>query len=438
MLGHIDRVVEHDEAAMAEHGADRGQRLVIHGGIEEIVRDIGAERATDLNGADRATAQCAAAETFDDLAQRYPEIEFGEAAALDVSGDLDWKGTKRPVEAVGRIGSAAIGQNPRHARERDDIVDDGGFAEEPLQSRDRRLGADDAALALEAFEQGGFLAANIGAGTEADFEVEGVAGAENGCAENSGALGETDCGLQRAEGVRIFGTEIDEALRCPDGDGGDCHTLDQGEGVALHQHAVGEGAAIAFIGVADDVFLVALGVVNGFPFDARREAGTAATTQAGDADFFNCCGTANGNGFLKPFEAAMGPVGIERQRINDTNAGEGEAVLALHPVHLVGEAMAELVRAAGEEICIEQRGDIGHGDGAIGDAARRGFDLDEGFEPEHAAGAVADDLDGSTALCCLAGNVGGYSIGADREGCGVNRNIDPECGAHDKAPLTIS
>ena len=100
--------------------------------------------------------------------------------------------------------------------------------------------------------------------------------------------------------------------------------------------------------------------------------------------------------------------------------------------------MAELVRAAGEEICIEQGGDIRHGDWAIGNAARRGFDLDERFEPEHAAGAVADDLDGCAALCCLAGNVGGYSIGADREGCSVNGNIDPEYGAHDKAPLTIS
>ena len=139
--------------------------------------------------------------------------------------------------------------------------------------------------------------------------------------------------------------------------------------VAFHQHAVGEGAAIALIGVADDVFLVALGVLNCFPFDARREAGTAATTQAGDANLFNGCGTANGNGCLAPFKAAMGAVGIERQRIDDTDAGEGEAVLALHPVHLVGETVAELVRAAGEEICIEQGGDIRHGDWAIGDAA---------------------------------------------------------------------
>ena len=115
LLGHIDSIVEHDEAAMAEHGADRGQRLVIHRGVEQIVRDIGAERATNLNGADRATAQGAAAETFDDVADGNTEIELGEAAALDVPRDLDGKGAERPVEAVGCIGSAAIGQNPRHA-----------------------------------------------------------------------------------------------------------------------------------------------------------------------------------------------------------------------------------------------------------------------------------------------------------------------------------
>jgi hypothetical protein len=39
---------------------------------------------------------------------------------------------------------------------------------------------------------------------------------------------------------------------------GDCHALDEGEGVTLHQHAVGKGAAVTLVGVADDVFLVSL------------------------------------------------------------------------------------------------------------------------------------------------------------------------------------
>ena len=38
----------------------------------------------------------------------------------------------------------------------------------------RRLGAHQAALAFEALEQRGLLAADIGAGADADLEVEGV------------------------------------------------------------------------------------------------------------------------------------------------------------------------------------------------------------------------------------------------------------------------
>ena len=43
--------------------------------------------------------------------------------------------------------------------------------------RQRRLGADDAAAALEALQQRGLLAADIGAGADADLEIEAMAGA---------------------------------------------------------------------------------------------------------------------------------------------------------------------------------------------------------------------------------------------------------------------
>ena len=59
--------------------------------------------------------------------------------------------------------------------------------------------------------------------------------------------------------MRIFGAEIDEALRRADGEAGDRHPFDQHEGIALHDHAVGKGAAVALVGVADDVFLVGAG-----------------------------------------------------------------------------------------------------------------------------------------------------------------------------------
>ena len=54
--------------------------------------------------------------------------------------------------------------------------------------RQRRLGANDAAAALEAFQERGFLAADIGAGADADFQIEAVAGAADPRAEIAGAF----------------------------------------------------------------------------------------------------------------------------------------------------------------------------------------------------------------------------------------------------------
>jgi len=55
--------------------------------------------------------------------------------------------------------------------------------------RQRRLGADDAAAAFQAFQQRGLLAANIGAGADANFEVEAVAGTADARAERTVAAG---------------------------------------------------------------------------------------------------------------------------------------------------------------------------------------------------------------------------------------------------------
>ena len=125
--------------------------------------------------------------------------------------------------------------------------------------RQRRLGAHDAALAFEAFEQRGLLAADIGAGAGADFDFEGECRAGDCLRRACPPRRATSiASLHRRDRVRIFGADIDVAFGRADGDAGDRHALDQHEGVAFHDHAVGEGAAVAFVGVADDVFLSAL------------------------------------------------------------------------------------------------------------------------------------------------------------------------------------
>jgi hypothetical protein len=60
----------------------------------------------------------------------------------------------------------------RHVGQRLDVVDDGRLAEQPDLDRERRLVARLAALALDRFEQGGLLAADVGAGATPQLDVE--------------------------------------------------------------------------------------------------------------------------------------------------------------------------------------------------------------------------------------------------------------------------
>src|SRR5487761_269431 len=156
------------------------------------------------------------------------------------------------------------------------------------------LGANHAALALQAFEQRGFLTADVGAGADTNFDVESVGRAADLRPEI--ALGASD--LQRAaedlDRMRIFRADVDEAFGRADRDTGDGHTFDQHEGIALHDHAVGEGAGIALVGVADDVFLRRSGLRRGAPLDSGREPRSAAPAQARANDLFDGLGRTQG------------------------------------------------------------------------------------------------------------------------------------------------
>jgi hypothetical protein len=149
-----------------------------------------------------------------------------------------------------------------------------GRPNRPFDRRQRRLGADDAALALKAFQQRGFFAADVGSGALAHFNTE--------AAEE--IAGRRQRRLQRGDGMRIFGTHVDVAAIGADRATGNRHAFEQAVGVALHQHAIGEGAGIAFVGIADHVFLPRRGVMHGAPLDAGGKGRAAAPAQAGIGD----------------------------------------------------------------------------------------------------------------------------------------------------------
>ena len=132
-----------------------------------------------------------------------------------------------------------------------------GLLPQALDRGEGRLGDGHAALALEGLQQGRLLAADEGAGAEADLDVEVEAGAEDVLAEEAVFAGLLDGDLEALDGEGILGADVDEALVGADGVAADGHGLEDGVGVALDRGAVHVGARVALVGVADDVLLVA-------------------------------------------------------------------------------------------------------------------------------------------------------------------------------------
>ena len=339
---------------MADHGVDFDERLVVHLGIELVVWKVGAERTAELRGAERTSGKRAAAVAFDELARGDAEGLLDEAALLDVAGELEGERAARFADAEVAIVLAALVEDDRHRGEAEHVVDDGRLAEQALDRRQRRLVADETAAAFEAFQHRGFFAADIGAGAHAHEELEVVRRALDGAAEPVGLGGDADRFAQRVDRVRIFGADVDVALGGADGDAGDRHAFDEAIGIAFHQHAIGEGAAVALVGVAADVFLIGLGVVDRLPLDAGREAGAAAAAQAGGGYFGDDVERRHGERVGEAGEAAVGAVVLDRQRIGDAAARERQALLVLEVRDLVGEPVRELVLFAVEELRLEQ------------------------------------------------------------------------------------
>src|SRR6266702_1647917 len=188
LLAHVDAVVEHDDAAMADEAVACGKGLVVERRIEQRTREIGAERAADLHRANGTARKRAAADVIDELAERHAERRLEQPALTNIAGKLDRHRAARTAHAEIGIGLGALGEDEGDRRERQHIVDDGWLAEQAVMRRQRRFCADQAAAAFEALQQRGLLAADIGAGADADFEIEAVGGATDLIAEIAVAL----------------------------------------------------------------------------------------------------------------------------------------------------------------------------------------------------------------------------------------------------------
>ena len=350
----------------------------------------------------KGTARAGAtAITLDDFRQRDAERYLDQAAPEHVAGELEGHRSGGGCDPKLGVGAAAALHDAGNGGVGNDVVNHGGLAEEASDGGHRWLGANLPASAFEAFEEGGFLAADVGTGADEEFEIEGVRTAEDAVAQHSMLVGKLEGRGESAFRVRVFRAQVDEASRGAGGDGGDGHAFDQPERVAFEQQAVRKGAGIAFVRVADKVLLLGGGVAYGAPLDVGRKASAAATAQARGFDLVDEGG---GRYIETGFE---GDRWRQCQRMIGAAAVEDDAVLAGEPVDGIHRAEAFGVHVA----LLEDFGYVvgrdvapgGAGAGVVGHLHHRlGPGSPSGARAHHVQSVCGEDLSnriGTTGNC---------------------------------------
>ena len=258
------------------------------------------------------------------------------------------------------------------------------------------------------------------------MKVEVQRRAEHVVPEPASPISDLDGGAHGGDRVRVLGPDVDVALAGSDRIGGDRHALDERERIAFHHHPVGERAAVAFVGVAADELQLVDAVEHRLPLDAGREARPAAATQAGVGDLRDdlCRGIlqcAN-----QTDQTAVSQVIVGGQRIGHAHPGERDAILRGEPGQVVDHS--DTLRQLGtvEQACCDKAVDIGCGDWPIADPPTRRLYLDQWFQPQHSAGAVADQSNRATLpLCGLRQSVG-HLIRANGACRGIPWHVDAD------------
>jgi hypothetical protein len=178
----------------------------------------------------------------------------------------------------------ARGQDVGRLRQRLDVVDGGGLAEETVRHREGRLDARKAALALDGLEERRLFAADVGAGRRCESPLDAEAASRGCCRPDSPPHGTPPAPRSTRSMARVFAANVDEDARA-DGIGADERALEHAAGVAFEQHAVLEGARLRLVGVDDEIFGLAWRVGRALPLDPGREGCAAAPQQVGRLEF---------------------------------------------------------------------------------------------------------------------------------------------------------
>ena len=180
---------------------------------------------------------------------------------------------------LGELGRAH-GNDVPHVAEGLDVVDDGRAVVEAEDCGEkRRFDARIRTLALEGFEQAGFFAADVGAGALVDENVAVEAAAADVFPDEAGGLRFFDRFFHDAGGLGEFAADVNVTEMHIERPGGDHHAFEQLVRILVQNVTVFECARLGFVTVDHEVMRLAVFAFDEAPFDARGEAGAAASAQ---------------------------------------------------------------------------------------------------------------------------------------------------------------
>jgi hypothetical protein len=218
---------------------------------------------------------------LDQFAQGNAHLLFHVARPVHVAGDAEELGAGVVGAADAREPGRAAAQNGRRDRDRLDVVHRGRAAIETGARRERRLQPRHALLALEALEQRGLLAADIGTGAAMDVEVEVPARAAGILAQKARVVGLFDRLDQVLRLIIEFAAHIDVAGMGAHREARDQAALDQQVRIVTHDVAILAGAGLRLVGIHDEIVRPVLHFLgHEGPLHAGREACATAAAQA--------------------------------------------------------------------------------------------------------------------------------------------------------------
>ena len=283
---HVGIFIEDDHAAAAEHALYFGERIVIE---RETVAFGGGEHGAGTAAGDYrlqlfAIAH-AASKLFNSAHHGEAEGHFVNAGLVDVAADAQHFGATAFRDAESSVGSAPHEQDGRHRAEGFDVVEERGRLVCAGDGRERRSDSRDAALAFEAFEEGGFFTAFVGSSACVGSDMKAEVSAQDLVAQKPAFVGFGDGLIHDVDEIAILTANVNPAVLRTHDEAANHHAFEERMGVELHEQAVFAGAGFGFIGVDDDVFRLGAGAGDEAPFEACREASTATTAQVRSLEF---------------------------------------------------------------------------------------------------------------------------------------------------------